>query len=364
MNRLPMNVIQFAGQNTKTYEQMKDYFFHFMSETQKKTLGVYDTTVSLQEKEAKMNEQLFAEIRRISGQAMDDTLSIQAWAQNPLVKWATAQTVDMMIESVLPETIINSIGLYTDMVTVGYGETATFEVKPNDLFTVSAGANAQRTTFRQKQFNKSITLVPVNHDITVYASLYRVLCGKESLAEFVRKAIISIETQMTKEAYGALQALIAGASFPAQLKQTGFTMDKLINLCQIVTAYNGGSKAVIVGTTRALTHVLPDSAAGYRLTTPADGANIQLIKNVYDYDLLVLPQVATGVNYGMALDDNRIYIMSPSTDKIVKGVMEGATTTNSNDYYENADLTSNATFNKRYAFEAITDATIAVIDIQ
>jgi hypothetical protein len=91
---------------------------------------------------------------------------------------------------------------------------------------------------------------------------------------------------------------------------------------------------------------------------------IQLIKNFYDYDILELPQVATGVSYGLALDDAKVYIMSAGgADKIVKGVVEGATLSNSNDYYDTANLSSNATFNKRWAFEAITNATMGVITV-
>ena len=365
MTRLPMSVVKFAGENNlDAYEGMRDYFFHFMSERHNKNIGAYDSTVSFAEKEEKMNKALFSEIKRVSGQSLDETISLRAWAQNPMVKWATNAVVDSMIDAVLPETIIASIGVYTDVDSVGYGETKQYDIEPNSLFTVSEGSNAQRRTFRQKQFKTSKTLVPVNHSITVSTSLYKVLCGKESLAEYVRKAIISLQTEMTKDAYGALVTLIEGGTFPTQLKQTGYTQDKLLGLCEVVTAYNEGNRATIVGTSQALAKILPDQAAGYRITTPADGIGIQLIKNFMDYDILVLPQVATGKDYGLALSNKEVYIMSTGSDSIIKGAMEGTTTANTNDVYANADLTQNTTMNKRWVFEAVTNATMGVLKFE
>lgn len=164
---------------------------------------------------------------------------------------------------------------------------------------------------------------------------------------------------MTKEAYGAMIAGIDGGNRPNALKVTGaFDMTKLIKLCQTVQAYNFGMKPIIVGTAIGLMNVLPNSADGYRINTDSTDMRIELIRNVYGYDFLELPQVATGdyTNYGLALDDTKLAIISPAADKIVKGVVEGAVLTNSNDYYENADLTSNYTINKRFGFEFLSGA--------
>lgn len=363
ITRLPLNVVQFAGKNTDIYNGMRDYYFHYMSEVADKKIGVYDSTTDLSAKEEKINKALFSEIKRISGQTFDETISFQAWATNPMVKWATFQVVDMLIEAVIPDTIIKSIGIYTDIKNVGYGEVAEFNIEPNSLMTVSQGANAQRTTFRQKQFKTTKSLMPINHTITVEVALYKVLSGKESLAEFTRKAILSIDRQMTTDAYGALTTLVTAGTFPSQLKKTGYTVDGLLNLCEVVTSYNQSNKATIVGTTTALNKILPDSASGYRIVTPSENMGIQLIRNFYDYDILVLPQVATGQNYGLALDNTKVYVISTGTDKLIKGAIEGSTLQNSNDFYENADLTSNATFNKRWNFEAITNATMGVMTL-
>ena len=139
---MPMmeSIVTFAGGNETaldTYKLMRDYYFHYMSAVEGKNgYGDFDNTVSLDEKEQKMHKALLAEVERVSGCPRGE-MSYQAWSMSPQVKWATFAVVNAMIDAVLPDTIIKSIGIYTEMNTVGFGETLEFEVQPNSLFTVS-----------------------------------------------------------------------------------------------------------------------------------------------------------------------------------------------------------------------------------
>lgn len=365
MAKFSEKLVKFANNNTTLLNGMRDYYFHYMDAYHGKKLGDYSTELTYEEKDEKMNKALLREIERVSGTKLDGEIGLAQLSVNPVFRWAAFAVADMMIEAVLPDTIDKSIGIYTDIRHLDFGDSALFEVKPNALFTVSQGANAQRTMFRQKQFARDVTLVPINHAVTVQVSLYRVLAGKESLAEFVRKAVLGMETEMTRDAYNAFHTGITNADIPAPLNVGGYTQDSLITMCQTVTAYNHGSKAVIVGTTKALSKVLPDSAAGYRIVTPSEAMGIQIIRNFFDYDIIELPQIANNdyVNYSLALDDDRIYVVSPSSDKLVKGAIEGVALTNSNDFYENANLTSNATLNKRWDFEYVSNAIAGTIKL-
>ena len=360
---LPKHVIQFAQGNTTIYEAMKDYYFHALAEDGEEVHFSYDKTKTLAEKDKIMHKALFSEIGRISNQPMPEGISVEQWAGNPNFVWATFATVNMLIDSIIPDTLIKDIGRYTDIRTVGFGETATFDIVPNSLFTTSRGSNARRTTFVQKQFKTSKTLVPENHAITVETSLYRMLSGEESIAEFVRKAVISMQRDMLFNAYDALNALVENAKFPQALKKAGYDKAKLLNLCEVVTAYNKGKKAVIMGTASALSKILPEASEGYRVIMNSDNMSIQLIKNVFGYDVIVMPQVATGHNFELKLDDDKIYVLAPTSDKLIKGAIEGTTLTQHVDYNDNANLTATATFNKRYIFEAVTNATCGVIEL-
>jgi hypothetical protein len=268
-----------------------------------------------------------------------------------------------MIDAVLPDTIIKSVGIYTDIHTVGFGETVEFEVQPNSIFTVSQSSQSQRKGFNKKQFAINETLQAIPYQITVQTQLYKVLSGKENLARFVRKAVISVETRMNLEAYNTLAGLVANASFPAALKVTGYSADDAITLAQTVEAYNQGAKVSFIGTKKAIYQMLPDASKGYRMITDASAPQINIVRGVFDWDIIELPQVATGVNYGLALDDHKVYVMSTGADKVIKGVIEGVTLANSNDFYDTADLTSSATMTKRFGFAAVSNTVMGVITV-
>ena len=365
MPNFMQSVIKFAknDENLKTYSKMRDYFFHYMSAVENKKIGDYDASVTLEDKERNMHEALLAEIERVSNTPRND-VEISVWAMSPQVKWATFAVVGAMIDAILPDTIVNSIGIYTDIETVGFGEVREFEVQPNSIFTVSDASNAVRKGFNKKEFAVNKSLSAVNHQITVETQLYKVLSGKESLARFVRKAIYAMETKMSVDAYNTLAGLVANASFPSALKVAGYTEDSLITLCQTVEAYNNGAKPVIFGTKVALNKVIPDVAKGYRMITDATNPQINIIRGYFDWDVVELPQVATGASdYSLLLDDKKIYVMSTGADKIIKGVIEGQTLTNTDGFYDNADLSQHATMNKRWAFASISNATMGVVTL-
>lgn len=360
------NITKFANgdQNAiDTYNGMRDYYFHYMSAVEgKQGYGDYDTSVSLDAKEEKMHKALLSEVERVSG-CPRGNMGFEAWSMSPQVKWATFAVVGAMIDAVLPDTIIKSIGIYTDIHTVGFGETLEFEVQPNSLFTVSQSSNSQRKGFNKKQFAINETLQAVNHQITVQTALYKVLSGKENLARFVRKAVVSVETAMNLDAYNTLKNLIANASFPAALKVSGYSADDAITLAQTVEAYNNGAKVSFIGTKKAIYQMLPDASKGYRMITDASNPQINIVRGVFDWDIVELPQVATGNAYGLALDDDKVYVMSTGAEKIIKGIIEGETLTNADNYYDTADLTSSATMNKRWAFGATSNTIMGVITV-
>ena len=360
------NITKFANGDKKaidTYNGMRDYYFHYMSAVEgKKGYGDYDATQSLDVKEEKMHKALLAEVERVSGCPKGE-MSFEAWSMSPQVKWATFAVVSAMIDAVLPDTIIKSIGIYTDIHTVGFGETLEFEVQPNSIFTVSSSSNSQRKGFSKKQFAINETLQAVNHQITVQTTLYKVLSGKENLARFVRKAVISVETAMNLEAYNTLVNLVTNVSFPSALQHTGYTAGDAITLAQTVEAYNNGAKVAFVGTKKAIYQMLPDASKGYRMITDATNPQINIVRGIFDWDIIELPQIATGNAYGLALNDHHVYIMSVGAEKVIKGVIEGSTLSNANDYYDTADLTSSATLNKRFAFGATSNTVCGLITV-
>lgn len=350
-------ILTFANGDVDYFVAFKDYYNHYNKVNMSRSLGEFDQGVSLDEKSDKISKAFFREVEKRAGVERTE-LNKESWASNPNVGWAALAVIDASINAVLPATINPSIGLYTDLRYVGYGDLVNFKIKPRTLYTVSKGAHGERVTFRQKKYDGNLQLMPIEHIITTYVDMYKVLAGKEDLAEFVRLVVYSIETEMTKEATNALTTGMTASTYPTQLNVSGaFSAETLVTLAETVEAYNFGARPIIAGTATALMKVPTDASLNLRGIFDAEGGRIGLVKDFYGYDLLRLPQVATGnySNFGLALDPDTLYIISPAMDKLVKGAVS-TSLTNSNQFYDNADITQNFTMRKDFDFAFVSGA--------
>ena len=353
----------FSAGNDKLFIDFADYWNHYRANQKKDTNIEYATVdqegkpITFNDKETRMNKGLIDEIIRRSG-VVDTDQPLEYWFNHPLVKHEAFAIVSAMIDMILPDTIIDSVGLYTDVRTIGYGDSQSFDVEPSDIFSISKAGQGQRTSEIKKQFKGQVTVVPENREITVGVSLYKVLSGAESLADFTAKAIRSIETQITLDSYTLFAATLGALPTTATtgLRVAGYSQASLTRLCEQVTAWNGGSKAVIVGTRLALVNVLPNDA-NYRYMLDSPYATLGYIPQAFGYDVMMLPQVADRTTeWALALDNETLWILSPASQKLVKLVLEGSTISNTTGTFDNAYLSQTAMFMKRWGVAIATNA--------
>ena len=333
---MPNEVVQFAqtnGGNTDFYVAFQDYYFN------------RDKMDS--EKHDKLQNAFFAEIVAKSGVSRDG-LTTEAWISHPSTQWAAFAVVDATVNAILPQVLTPAFGLFTDFRFVSLGDVVKFKIKPNQFFTVSKGGTGERTIHRQKDFAQDIIVAPVEHIVTVYTDMYRVLAGKEDIADFVARVVLAIEQAMYGDALNALMTGLNNLPTGTYNISGAFDMKTLVKMAETVQVYNAGVRPVIAGSATALMHVLPDSTLGYRGNYDANGGSIELIKNVYGYDVIKMDNAAAQGG-GLVLPDNKIFVVSPAQDKLVKGVVSNALT-NSNQFYDNADLTSDYTTRKMWEF--------------
>jgi hypothetical protein len=305
--------LNFAGGegHAAVYNQFLDYFNHYQSMHNKNK--VYDfqrnrsdgTTITFDEKENLMNESLKKEILRHANITTLDSLPLEQWVTHPMISWATFAVVNQLIDMVLPDTLIDSIGLYCDVRQLDWGDSASFDIKSRDLFIVSKAGKGMKQPEVHKQFEGQVTIVPIMRALAVQVSLYKVLSGKESLGDFVAKAIRSLETEMTRDAYTTFNTAMGNlvSSGNTQLQYAGYSQTNLITLAQKVAAWNGGAKPVIVGTPVALLSVLP-ADANYRYMLDSEYVKIGYINTMATYDIMAIPQVADySTPFKLLLDD-------------------------------------------------------------
>ena len=333
---MPNEVVQFAqtnGGNTDFYVAFQDYYFN------------RDKMDS--EKHDKLQNAFFAEIIAKSGVSRDG-LTTEAWVSHPSVQWAAFAVVDATVNAILPQVLTPAFGLFTDFRFVSLGDVVKFKIMPNQFFTVSKGGTGERTIHRQKDFAQDIIVAPVEHIVTVYTDMYRVLAGKEDIADFVARVVLAIEQAMYGDALNALMTGLTNLPTGTYNYSGAFDMKTLVKMAETVQVYNAGVRPIIAGSATALMNVLPDSTLGYRGNYDANGGSIELIKNVYGYDVIKMDNAAAQGG-GLVLPDDKIFVVSPAQDKLVKGVVSNALT-NSNQFYDNADLTSDYTIRKLWEF--------------
>lgn len=353
MSVMPNEVVAFAKGDTTFYTAFADYHNHKAAEEWGQNMGSYDKSRTIAEKAPLIREAYFAEIERVSGQKIDKS-NIDAAMANPMIRYANFAIINATVNVVLPAYVQATFAPFVDFRTVGYGDVVNMKVPPKTLYTTSRGARGERTSFRQKKFAGNVEISPIEHIITTYVDMARVLAGKDDLAEAVRAIVISIELDMNNEIISALNAGLAAGTYPTEFKETGaFDGKKLVQLAQRVQAYNMMAKPVIMGTAAALMNVLPDSSMGGRIVIDGSNPVISYVKDFYGFGVYELPQAPTGsADFGMALDDDTLYVVSAAIAKPVVMAMS-TTLSNSNQFYENADISQNFTIRKSYDAEYV-----------
>lgn len=353
------NIICFSKNRPVVELAFRDYMNQYLSETQGKTDYIYDKNVSFAEKEKKIDKLVLEEVFQMSDISNVNNLSIEARATNPTFRWAYFTVINNLIDMVIPEIINKSMGLYTETYTGDYGNNWNFEIEPNQLFYVSKAGRDQRTVEFNKQYTGQVTITPENRAISVSVDFFRVLCGKESIAKFVMKAVLSLEAQITRDVYVAFDKAmgeIPTTPVDTKLHLTGWNEKEAIRVAQTVTAWNAGSKAVFVGTQVALSDILPTNA-NYRYWLDSEYVTLGYVRDFKGFSTMVLDQVADYKTPNkLFMNDKRIYVYSPASQKPIKLVYEGGSRTNSMDFLDSANLTASTTINKSYGIGIGTNA--------
>jgi hypothetical protein len=171
---------------------------------------------------------------------------------------------------------------------------------------------------------------------------------------------------MTVDVYNTFAtAMAALPASPANtaLRVSGYSQADLVDLATKVTAFNAGQKAIVMGTRKALLNVLPDDA-NYRYMLESEYVKLGYVRTINNYDVMPLEQVADWENpFALKLDDTKLWIVSPSSQKLVKLCLEGSTLSNTTAPFDNADLTQSTTLTKSYGQAIATNSVAATIEL-
>lgn len=344
-----------------------DYFNHFMDESQGRIgFGAYRKDVSLKEKESLVTKAMRSEISASSGVDVTDPANMEKFMfSHPLVKWATGAVYERVIDPIMPNVLGIALAPWAEVVTTEFNTSTSFDIKSNNLFYVSRAGRNQASTEFQREWGTTVNITPHNHNISVASNRYRALCGLESLGESVLKAALSILASIEAEAYDALDvamsALPATANAQFNITVSGqVNKQALLRLSDRVSAYNGGAQAMLLGTSVALSQLTPDASTGYRWTDPTK----RYIQNLWNLNVMEMQQLPKyRSKYDMAIREDKIYVVTPSTDKLLKIVYEGSTMDETTDFSATADRSSFTTMDKSWGMMIATSSTAGQIHL-
>jgi hypothetical protein len=360
MIKIPDSVLKFSD-NVDLFKAWGDYFNHYRAVNfgAKKD---YDTNVSFEEKTTKLNKAIQAEVNKICGFASESVLTDKVWATNPMYQWAGFAVVSALIDMVIPDVVMDAYGQFSEVRNIGWGDSAVFDIKSSDLFTVTKNGNSRRHVTAQRQFQGQTALIPVNRSITVQTDLYRILCGKENMAEYAMKIALSIDVEIAKDIYAALSN--SYGSLTANFKEAAFTQTAFQKLRNRVAAANGGARTYVYGTDVALSLILPQSDY-LKLQLGETYNSIGYLPVYLNTSLIALPQKIDweSSDYDFSIADDELFFVASNSQPIVKVVLEGDTITVQDGQFGNANLTMDTTLHKRWIVGIATNAKYGVMKI-
>jgi hypothetical protein len=360
MLNLPVSVINFAASNEDRVEGYKKFVEYYDLHKSGKTHD--DAGVSFDEMNGKMLDFFKDELKLLSGKDPALYGDMARYANNSQVAEAAFDVVGIMTDLIIPDALIKSYGMIANVVTGAWGDSLKVDVKPRDLFVVSKGTRGKRQFDVTRQYNGQKTVVGEPRVITVGITLYDILTGKASLAEFMSKAIFSIEAQMRYDIYDAFAAAIAATS-GSIAPISGFAQATAIARAQLVQAWNAGKPAIFFGTKLALSNVLPAST-NYRFDLGSDYVRLGHLRDFFGFDCVEMEQIADyTTEFSVKIDDTKINIISPSASKLLQVFVEGSTLSHVNGNYDNANLMVNGSFVKSYGIGVATSAVASSISL-
>lgn len=363
MARLADNIVKFtneSGVEVNLYDKFRDYINHYKA-VQFKYPVDYDNSISFEEKNIKINDEIIKAIAKLSGVKTEKFTqsTIQA---NPLYKWATDAIVNSLIDSILADSIITDFNQFAEIKYGGWGDSFIFDIENSDLFLISKMSNGKRHAFGQRQYMNQESLLPVNRAITVEEDYYRILAGKRNLAQYALKIVMAFEEEMADDVYAAINDTYD--TLAANFKEASFTQAGFVQLAERVSAANGGSNCIAFGTKTALSYILPTNDY-LKMGNGTEYAKIGYIRDFMGVDTMQLKQKVEweSGDYDFKIDNTRIYFISTNVQKLVKIAIEGDTMSFNTMASDTANLTEVQTIQKRWAVGLITNAKYGIMDV-
>ena len=240
--------------------------------------------------------------------------------------------LSQIITPIIPAMISAEFMDFADIANIGWGDTARFEVKSNDIYYVTRIAEGVLSGSVQRVYNDELTVNPEPYNIKTTVDWYQVAAGIFDLGEFVYRIGISFSAYVTQMVINAITAYIAENAATSYVVN-GFSTLTFTRLAEILKAANGGARIRAYGTLAALSAIIPEASAfeGFRHELGEEWTKVGYLGMYKGVDLMRIPQIllpnTVNTTPLVGVPDTTVYLMADGGYKPVKLVFEGSAIT-------------------------------------
>ena len=251
-----------------------------------------------------------------------------------------------------------------DVRQIGYGDTARFVIRSNELYKVNEIAEGVNRGVLQPIHNDEVTVNPRPIEIAAEIEWYHMAAGVMDFGDWGLRVARSFEHYIFLKVVGALTSGITklGAAYSA----TGFSNQNWTNLAQRVSAVNGNSEVFAIGSLAALGNAIP-TQAGLQYGLGEKIAEQGFLDKYLGTRLIVLDQAlkfnTVNTTAEFALPNDMIYFLPVYGDKPVKLVYEGDNILVERDAHQTPDKTYRVRIQERVGVAAIVGSKIASLKL-
>jgi len=360
-----MNVVKFTSTSKDSKEFIEmfcDYSKQVLSENHGYKFS-FEKNTPKEMKAQSINNAWVNLLQRRSGYKLSDFDSVAEFGSLTAVNEFAQGLNKLMLNAIYPYVfdapLFNTL---CEMHFVGYGDSLQINMKDNSLFNVSKFGRRQKHLNTQEREAGSKTITTDQYGITTITSVPDILTGKAMIADDVLVSALSMQAKIYELVLNEFKTKADAITIPSLVASGAFVEKTWQQKLKAVKAYSAmGVNPILFGDTIALKHLLP-TAQNTRIDLQ-DPYNTTIGymdrwngHSVFGFD-------AVGNNDGdygvLGLDEDTLYGIAPSASKFIH-VAVGNTMTNSDDNYDNINLSKLTTLRQELGVELVTNEVMAV----
>lgn len=276
------------------------------------------------------------------------------------------EVINTVLSTTIPAVSTTFLGRIAEVKSIGFGDTAQFDIDSNEIFQVSRSATGVAFGANQRKYRKTVTVNPYDTNITFDTDWYQIASGVFDFGKNFYRASAGYAHFFTSLAYQKFNELTS--TIPAAYKLSGWSDKDAREVLAAVQSANNNTPVSLFGTKVALGSVVPENDfmkfgvseewvlkgyvgtwAGYSLVEAMQLMNPLTINEATTRDFLI--------------NNDKIWVLPMNGKRPIKIVFEGGMFNLQKAATDTADMTERASLHYRVGVEAVYDQIYGEIEL-